>query len=281
MLLHSVICVFDCVCSCCSFCTPEVSGRQLSERLLLLQQPVLHTWSVITQHHRINTDHGVMEMMLRLFLYISFTAKGKYAGGNPVCPRPTPTWQKGIGDFFGGPPRKPEKENQRPLEVEDDEEAGGSGMSKASRKYVVLHCSSGCQVQRWSSNTQTCCFANSWLFSQLISSVVKWQKVKLQNQFSFNKQSDASWMLNRKPPLNEFVLSSSLNSLNMQLAPCRLLFYAIFASLFLMLIDLRLHWLLACEKKNEPLMSVCLCVSRFLNRRKAAVFTQIMINKIK
>lgn len=53
-----------------------------------------------------------------------------------MCPRPTPTWQKGIGDFFGGPPRKPEKENQRPLEVEDDEEAGGSGMSKASRKYV-------------------------------------------------------------------------------------------------------------------------------------------------
>lgn len=62
-------------------------------------------------------------------------AKSKYAGGNPVCPRPTPTWQKGIGDFFGGPPRKPEKENQQPQEVEDDEEAGGSGMSKASRKY--------------------------------------------------------------------------------------------------------------------------------------------------
>lgn len=66
------------------------------------------------------------------------TAKNKYAGGNPVCPRPTPTWQKGIGDFFGGPPRKPEKENQRPQEVEDGEEAGGSGMSKASRKYVCL-----------------------------------------------------------------------------------------------------------------------------------------------
>ncbi|XP_036963291.1 PCNA-associated factor [Acanthopagrus latus] len=68
----------------------------------------------------------------------STPAKGKYAGGNPVCPRPTPTWQKGIGDFFGGPPRKPEKENQRPLEVEDDEEAGGSGMSKASRKSRPL-----------------------------------------------------------------------------------------------------------------------------------------------
>uniref|UniRef100_A0A3Q0SNZ4 PCNA-associated factor n=1 Tax=Amphilophus citrinellus TaxID=61819 RepID=A0A3Q0SNZ4_AMPCI len=61
-------------------------------------------------------------------------AKSKYAGGNPVCPRPTPTWQKGIGDFFGGAPRKmeKEKENQRPQEVEDDEEAGGSGMSKAT-----------------------------------------------------------------------------------------------------------------------------------------------------
>ncbi|XP_066525770.1 PCNA-associated factor [Hoplias malabaricus] len=58
-------------------------------------------------------------------------AKNKYAGGNPVCPRPTPTWQKGIGDFFGGPSRKPEKENQHPL---SDEEAGGSGISKAPRK---------------------------------------------------------------------------------------------------------------------------------------------------
>lgn len=65
------------------------------------------------------------------------TAKGKYAGGNPVCPRPTPNWQKGIGDFFGGPSRKPEKENQKPRE-EDGEEAGGSGMSKAARKYDKL-----------------------------------------------------------------------------------------------------------------------------------------------
>ncbi|KAM4574028.1 PCNA-associated factor [Odontesthes bonariensis] len=65
-------------------------------------------------------------------------AKNKYAGGNSVCPRPTPTWQKGIGDFFGGPPRKPEKENQMPCGVEDGEEAGGSGMSKASRKSRPL-----------------------------------------------------------------------------------------------------------------------------------------------
>ena len=64
-----------------------------------------------------------------------FTAKSKYAGGNPVCPRPTPTWQKGIGDFFGGGGRKPEKENRQPEEVEDGEEAGGSGVTHTSRKY--------------------------------------------------------------------------------------------------------------------------------------------------
>ncbi|KAI1904383.1 hypothetical protein AGOR_G00005080 [Albula goreensis] len=63
-------------------------------------------------------------------------AKNKYAGGNPVCPRPTPAWQKGIGDFFGGPSRKPEKENQLP--ASDDEEAGGSGVSKAPRKSRPL-----------------------------------------------------------------------------------------------------------------------------------------------
>ncbi|XP_028306502.1 PCNA-associated factor [Gouania willdenowi] len=64
--------------------------------------------------------------------------KNKYVGGNPVCARPTPIWQKGIGDFFGGPPRKPEKENQQPAEVEDGEEAGGSGVSKVTRKCRAL-----------------------------------------------------------------------------------------------------------------------------------------------
>ncbi|XP_062402670.1 PCNA-associated factor [Sardina pilchardus] len=62
-------------------------------------------------------------------------AKGKYAGGNPVCPRPTPAWQKGIGDFFGGPGRKPEKENELPL---SDEEAGSSSASKAPRRARPL-----------------------------------------------------------------------------------------------------------------------------------------------
>ncbi|KAK2834783.1 hypothetical protein Q7C36_015484 [Tachysurus vachellii] len=66
----------------------------------------------------------------------STPGKNKYVGGNPVCPRPTPKWQKGIGDFFGGPSRKPEKENVHP--VSDGEEAGGSGMSKAPRKSRPL-----------------------------------------------------------------------------------------------------------------------------------------------
>ncbi|CAN9498625.1 unnamed protein product [Ophioblennius macclurei] len=68
-------------------------------------------------------------------------AKNKYAGGNPVCPRPTPTWQKGIGDFFGGPPRKPEKENLKPSEEEqedDGEEAGGSGVTKTTKRSRPL-----------------------------------------------------------------------------------------------------------------------------------------------
>ncbi|XP_028678649.1 PCNA-associated factor [Erpetoichthys calabaricus] len=64
-------------------------------------------------------------------------SKNKYAGGNPVCPRPTPTWQKGIGDFFGGPGRKPEKENKLPSD-EEEEEAGGSGIGKAPRKARQL-----------------------------------------------------------------------------------------------------------------------------------------------
>ncbi|XP_061780356.1 PCNA-associated factor [Nerophis lumbriciformis] len=66
--------------------------------------------------------------------------KNKYAGGNPVCQRPTPTWQKGIGDFFGGPGMKPEKENQSPPQPneEDNEEAAGSSMSKTSRKSRPL-----------------------------------------------------------------------------------------------------------------------------------------------
>ncbi|KAK6475272.1 PCNA-associated factor-like [Huso huso] len=64
-------------------------------------------------------------------------SKNKYAGGNSVCPRPTPTWQKGIGDFFGGPSSHLEKEKEN-LFPSDDEEAGGSGVGKAPRKARPL-----------------------------------------------------------------------------------------------------------------------------------------------
>ncbi|KAG9489533.1 hypothetical protein GDO78_005487 [Eleutherodactylus coqui] len=70
------------------------------------------------------------------FLSVISEAEGKYAGGNPVCIRPTPKWQKGIGDFFGSPSTSPtEKENRIPS---DDEEAGGSGVGKAPRKSRPL-----------------------------------------------------------------------------------------------------------------------------------------------
>ncbi|KAM4035645.1 PCNA-associated factor-like [Anomaloglossus baeobatrachus] len=63
-------------------------------------------------------------------------SESKYAGGNPVCVRPTPKWQKGIGEFFGGPSIiLSEKENREPS---DDEEAGGSGVKKAPRKSRPL-----------------------------------------------------------------------------------------------------------------------------------------------
>ncbi|KAK7502429.1 hypothetical protein BaRGS_00006382 [Batillaria attramentaria] len=38
----------------------------------------------------------------------------KYGGGNPVCPRPTPDWQKGIGSFLVKKPSN--KENEEPEE---------------------------------------------------------------------------------------------------------------------------------------------------------------------
>uniref|UniRef100_F6PUE8 PCNA-associated factor n=1 Tax=Equus caballus TaxID=9796 RepID=F6PUE8_HORSE len=59
-------------------------------------------------------------------------AENKYAGGNPVCVRPTPKWQKGIGEFFRLSPKDSEKENRIP------EEAGSSGLGKAKRKARPL-----------------------------------------------------------------------------------------------------------------------------------------------
>ncbi|XP_069108641.1 PCNA-associated factor-like [Argopecten irradians] len=58
------------------------------------------------------------------------SGKGKYAGGNPVCPRPTPEWQKGIGMFLKKSPSKStEKENSDPTEL--DQEKGASSSSGA------------------------------------------------------------------------------------------------------------------------------------------------------
>ncbi|XP_067829363.1 PCNA-associated factor isoform X4 [Heptranchias perlo] len=79
---------------------------------------------------------------------ISLTSPGKkenkYAGGNPVCPRPTPKWQKGIGEFFGGPSKQPEKENTVPS---DDEPSGSeAGTSKAPRRARPLSADSSEEV---------------------------------------------------------------------------------------------------------------------------------------
>ncbi|XP_060240856.1 PCNA-associated factor isoform X1 [Meriones unguiculatus] len=59
-------------------------------------------------------------------------AEHKYAGGNPVCVRPTPKWQKGIGEFFRLSPKDSEKENKVP------EEAGSSGLGKAKRNSLLF-----------------------------------------------------------------------------------------------------------------------------------------------
>uniref|UniRef100_A0A2K5EAT9 PCNA-associated factor n=1 Tax=Aotus nancymaae TaxID=37293 RepID=A0A2K5EAT9_AOTNA len=59
-------------------------------------------------------------------------AENKYAGGNPVCVRPTPKWQKGIGEFFRMSSKDSEKENCIP------EEAGSSGLGKAKKKACPL-----------------------------------------------------------------------------------------------------------------------------------------------
>ncbi|XP_004855715.1 PCNA-associated factor [Heterocephalus glaber] len=59
-------------------------------------------------------------------------AENKYSGGNPVCVRPTPKWQKGIGEFFRLSPKDSEKENRIP------EQPGSSGLGKTKRKARPL-----------------------------------------------------------------------------------------------------------------------------------------------
>ncbi|XP_057642625.1 PCNA-associated factor-like [Chionomys nivalis] len=52
--------------------------------------------------------------------------------GIQFCVRPTPKWQKGIGEFFRLSPKDPEKDNQVP------EEAGCSGLGTLKRKACPL-----------------------------------------------------------------------------------------------------------------------------------------------
>ncbi|KAL4221124.1 hypothetical protein ACF0H5_019383 [Mactra antiquata] len=59
---------------------------------------------------------------------------GKYAGGNPVCPRPTPEWQKGIGGFLSKKVVTKDKENTIP---NDDIEILESSSSKAGSSKDV------------------------------------------------------------------------------------------------------------------------------------------------
>lgn len=56
--------------------------------------------------------------------------KNKYAGGNSVCDRPTPDWQKGIGGFLLQSPKAKGKENSTPS---DEVEAGGNSECSSSQ----------------------------------------------------------------------------------------------------------------------------------------------------
>ncbi len=54
----------------------------------------------------------------------------KYAGGNAVCERPTPEWQKGIATFLS--PAK-QKENQEPMTETMDMADDGPSSAAGSR----------------------------------------------------------------------------------------------------------------------------------------------------
>lgn len=66
----------------------------------------------------------------------------KYAGGNPVCPRPTPEWQKGIGSFFQSPNKGKENSEPIPLADEEESEPGCSSSSQNSEMEAGPSCSS-------------------------------------------------------------------------------------------------------------------------------------------
>ena len=56
----------------------------------------------------------------------------KYAGGNPVCPRPTPEWQKGIGAFMNKKPKLNEEEFSISKENKENQDSGEGCSSKST-----------------------------------------------------------------------------------------------------------------------------------------------------
>ncbi|KAL5014129.1 hypothetical protein ScPMuIL_008399 [Solemya velum] len=58
-------------------------------------------------------------------------AGNKYAGGNPVCPRPTPDWQKGISHFFTGGKPIGNKDSNSDKEVTPSSTASGASGDSA------------------------------------------------------------------------------------------------------------------------------------------------------
>ncbi len=74
-------------------------------------------------------ENGISNCENWKFTYLFAGKVGKYAGGNVVCPRPTPEWQKGIGMFLVKSPTANGKENDEPT---SDEEMGESRAAAGS-----------------------------------------------------------------------------------------------------------------------------------------------------
>ena len=68
-----------------------------------------------------------------------FEAKvGKYAGGNPVCDRPTPEWQKGIGTFLKKLPEKENKSEETSQDKDNDVECETLEAIESEPRWMVF-----------------------------------------------------------------------------------------------------------------------------------------------
>ena len=68
------------------------------------------------------------------------SSKNKYAGGNSVCDRPTPDWQKSIGGFLLQSTKAKGKENSTPsaeVEAGGNSECGSSQSSDARQSSTA------------------------------------------------------------------------------------------------------------------------------------------------